>query len=79
MLRMFADVTEEATSIIAWVERRLPTANNSGMVAAYQRQFKRMWLESFGTLADVPPKFKAKMNTLYDELKSKEATQHGER
>jgi hypothetical protein len=70
-MRLYDDDEIEAASIIAWTERRLEHSD-SGMVRFYANEFKKMWLESFGSLENVPQEFKDKVETLYDELKEKE-------
>ncbi|TCM89664.1 hypothetical protein EV294_112129 [Paenibacillus sp. BK033] len=72
MVRKYEDDEREAASIIAWTERRLEHAWSSGAVTMYHRQFKTMWLASFGTLDNVPQSFKDRFMALYNELKAKE-------
>lgn len=71
-VRIYEDDAVESASIIAWTERRLEHAQSAGSVAWCQRQFKRMWLASFGTLDNVPETFRARVTALYNEMKAKE-------
>jgi hypothetical protein len=61
---------KEAASIIAWTERRIDYQTDLGMVHVYMNLFKKMWLESFGTLENVPVEFKSKIEKLILKLKS---------
>jgi hypothetical protein len=70
-MRKFEDDEQEAASIIAWVERRLAFSNSIDMVNMYMKTFKREWIESFGTMDNVPSDFKERIELKRREIKGK--------
>lgn len=70
---MLAQDTDKAEqdSIMAWLDRRLEYANKSTF-PLYLSQFRRDWLNTFGTADNIPQWYKDKVTAQYDRLKAGE-------
>ncbi|MCU6798013.1 hypothetical protein OB236_38400 [Paenibacillus sp. WQ 127069] len=58
----------EEDSMMAWLDRRIEPCQDVVTFLFYQRQFKKMWIESFGNIDSIPKEYKEKVAQAYAML-----------